>query len=106
MLNVEGMRMRMSFAALMVGVAASLTVIGLIAVDGWPTPNVWLEPEAMVCAAAGDRDAATPTIAAGAKQTCGEGQPTTALRPIPSKDRATPNIKETGRQSRRAEPAA
>ena len=31
-----------------------------IAVDGWPTPNVWLEPEAMVCAAAGDRDAATP----------------------------------------------
>ena len=60
MLNVEGMRMRMSFAALMVGVAASLTVIGLIAVGGCPTPNVWFAAEAMVCAAAGDRDAATP----------------------------------------------
>src|SRR5438093_819965 len=60
MLNVAGMRMRMSFAFLMVAVAASVTVIGLIAVGGCPAPNVWLEPEAMVWAAAGDGAARTP----------------------------------------------
>src|SRR5438876_1185653 len=60
MLNPEGIRMRMSFADLMVGVAASLTVIGLIAVGGCPTPNVWLAGEAIVWPATRDTDAAMP----------------------------------------------
>src|SRR5207237_8869947 len=54
MLNVAGMRTRMSFPFLMVAVAASVTVIALIAVGGCPAPKVWFEPAAIVCAAAGD----------------------------------------------------
>src|SRR5207249_4828362 len=61
--NPEGIRMRRSFAALMVGVEASFTVIGLIAVGGCPTPNVWLAGEAMVWPATRDTDAATPSKA-------------------------------------------
>ena len=59
MLNVAGMRTRMSFPFLMVAVAASVTVIALIAVGGCPAPKVWFEPEAIVCAAAGDAAART-----------------------------------------------
>src|SRR5438874_315744 len=41
MLNDEGMRMRMSCAAVMVGVAASVTVIGLPATGGCPMTKTW-----------------------------------------------------------------
>src|ERR1041385_8129781 len=61
--NPAGIRMRMSFAALIVGVAASLTVIGLIAVDGCATPKTWLAAEVMVWPATGDTDAAMPSRA-------------------------------------------
>ena len=37
MFSVAGMRMRMSFAAVIVGLAASVTVMGLVAVGPSPT---------------------------------------------------------------------
>src|SRR5437870_1599583 len=40
MLNVAGMRIRMSFAAVIVAVAPSVTVIGLIVVGACPTTRV------------------------------------------------------------------
>src|SRR6266545_3250459 len=60
MLSVAGMRMRISFAFLIVAVAASVTVIGLIAVGNCPEPKVWFEPEAIVCATTGEKVAARP----------------------------------------------
>src|SRR6266545_3955911 len=60
MLSVAGMRMRISFAFLIVAVAASVTVIGLIAVGNCPAPKVWFEPEAIVCATTGEKVAARP----------------------------------------------
>ena len=46
--TVAGMRIRRSLSAVMLGVAASVTVIGLIAVAAWPTTNTWLAAEASV----------------------------------------------------------
>ncbi len=48
MLNVAGIRMRRSPVAVIVGVAASVTVTGLIAVAAWPTTNTWFAAEANV----------------------------------------------------------
>ena len=48
MLNVAGMRMRRSFAAVMLGVAASVTVIAAMAVGPWPTTKRWFAAEATV----------------------------------------------------------
>ena len=48
MLNVAGMRIRMSFAAVMLGVAASVTLIGLIAVEACPPTNTWFAADAIV----------------------------------------------------------
>src|SRR5947208_11540073 len=51
MVTVAGIRMRMSFAVVMVGVAASVTVIAAIAVAAWPTRNNWFAADASVGAA-------------------------------------------------------
>ncbi len=48
MLSVTGMRMRRSLAAVMVGLTASVTVIGLIAVGAWPTTKSWFPAEETV----------------------------------------------------------
>ena len=48
MLNDAGIRMRRSFAAVMVGAGASVTVIGLIAAGAWPTTKTWSPADAMV----------------------------------------------------------
>ena len=48
MLNNTGMRMRMSCAAVMVGVAASVTVIGLSAAGGCPMTKTWFAADAIV----------------------------------------------------------
>src|SRR5439155_605584 len=55
MLTVAGIRMRMSFAVVMVGVAASVTVMALIAVAAWPTRNSWFAADASVGAVTGIR---------------------------------------------------
>src|SRR2546425_8847965 len=39
---------RMSLAAVMLGVAASVTVIALIAVAAWPTTKTWFAADAIV----------------------------------------------------------
>ena len=48
MLNVAGIRMRMSLVAVMLGVAASVIVIALIAVGAWPTRKTWSAADAIV----------------------------------------------------------
>ena len=48
MLDVAGIRMRRPFAAVMLGVAASVTVIGLIAVAACPTTKSWFAADAIV----------------------------------------------------------
>ena len=48
MLTEAGMRIRMSPAAVMVGVAASVTVMALIAVAAWPTRKSWFAADAIV----------------------------------------------------------
>ena len=48
MVSVAGIRIRMSFAAVMPGVAASVTVIAAIAVAPWPTTKTWFAADAMV----------------------------------------------------------
>src|SRR6266516_655267 len=48
MFYVAGIRMRMSCAAVMVGVAASVTVIAAIAVAGWPITKPWFAADVMV----------------------------------------------------------
>src|SRR5207247_9899134 len=48
MLNDAGMRIRMSFVVVMTGVAASVTVIALIAVAACPTTKLWFAADAMV----------------------------------------------------------
>ena len=48
MLNVAGMRIRMSFAAVIVAVAPSVTVIGLIVVGACPTTKTWFAADAIV----------------------------------------------------------
>src|SRR5437762_9197278 len=48
MLNDAGIRIRRSVAAVMVGVAASVTVTALIAVGAWPTTNTWFAADASV----------------------------------------------------------
>ncbi len=48
MLTDAGMRMRMSPAAVMVGVAASVIVMALIAVAACPTRNSWSAADAIV----------------------------------------------------------
>src|SRR5216117_3512697 len=48
MLNVAGMRIRMSLVAVIVAVAASVTVTGLIAVAASPTTNTWFAADANV----------------------------------------------------------
>src|SRR5437762_13512151 len=48
MLNDAGIRIRRSVAAVMVGVAASMTVTALIAVGAWPTTNTWFAADASV----------------------------------------------------------
>ncbi len=48
MLNDAGIRMRMSFAVVMVGVAASVIVIALIAVAARPTTKTWFAADASV----------------------------------------------------------
>ena len=48
MLSVAGMRTRMSCAALMLGVAASVIVIAAIAVAAWPTTKTWFAADASV----------------------------------------------------------
>ncbi len=52
MLNVAGMRMRMSFAAVMLGVPASVTVIAAVAVAACPTRNSWFAADAIAGGAA------------------------------------------------------
>src|SRR6266516_992998 len=46
--DVAGLRIRMSFAAVMLGVAASVTVIAPIAVAAWPTTKSWFAADAIV----------------------------------------------------------
>ncbi len=48
MLNVEGMRMRSPRAAVIVGIAASVIVIAVIAVAGWATTNTWFAADVTV----------------------------------------------------------
>ena len=48
MLNVAGMRMRISCAAVMPGVAASVTVMALIAVAACATTKSWFAADAIV----------------------------------------------------------
>ena len=48
MLTAAGIRIRMSLAAVMLGVAASVTVIALIAVAAWPTTKTWFAADAIV----------------------------------------------------------
>ena len=48
MLSVAGMRMRMSCAAVMLGVAASVIVIALMAVAACPTTNSWFAAATIV----------------------------------------------------------
>ena len=48
MLNAAGMRIRMSFAVVMVGVAASVTVIAAIAVGACATTKTWFAADASV----------------------------------------------------------
>src|SRR6266566_61887 len=48
MLNDAGIRTRMSLAAVMLGVAASVTVIAAIGVAAWPTTKTWFAADASV----------------------------------------------------------
>ena len=48
MLNVAGIRMRRSCAAVMVGVDASVIVIGLIAAAACPATKSWFAADAIV----------------------------------------------------------
>ena len=48
MLNVAGIRMRRSPAAVTVGVAASVTVIAAVAVGGCATTKLWFTADAIV----------------------------------------------------------
>src|SRR5438552_8534079 len=48
MLTEAGMRMRRSFAAVMVDTAVSVTVIALIAAGTCPTVKTWFEADAIV----------------------------------------------------------
>src|SRR5438876_1110502 len=48
MLNVAGIRIRMSFAAVMLGAAPSVTVIGLIAVGACARAKTWFAADAIV----------------------------------------------------------
>ncbi len=48
MFAVAGIRMRISCAAVMVGMDASVTVIGLIVVGICPTTKTWLAADAIV----------------------------------------------------------
>src|SRR5437867_3679466 len=48
MLKDAGIRMRRSVAALMAGIAASVTVIALIAVGACPTTKAWLATDPIV----------------------------------------------------------
>ena len=47
-MSVAGIRIRMSFAAVMVGVASSVTVIGLTPVGACPTTKTWFAADASV----------------------------------------------------------
>ncbi len=48
MVNVAGMRMRMSLAAVILGVAASPIVIALMPAGGWATTKLWFAADAIV----------------------------------------------------------
>src|SRR6476469_522958 len=65
MFRPAGIRMRMSLAAVMVGVPASVTVMLPLPVGGALTTKVWLAADDTVCAPAGAANAPAATSANG-----------------------------------------